>query len=177
MTRTIRALLILILAIGGVSLFCEVPAAPPTREDVAREMGRRSDGDRLRGQRDAVGFVVTAEQAEDVVSQALRLEQATLQEQDHRLEMNSESGFLGGVCPHDDHLYASRVYVPLTERITAPRVVLIGVFHRARLWNLENRLVFDAFEAWHGPAGGADAGGTPFAIRNERVGSGTARGP
>ena len=148
-----RALLIPVLAVFAVSVLCEAAAAPPTREDVAREMGRPSEGDRVRGQRDAVGFVVTAEQAEDVVSQALRLEAATLREQDRRLGMDGDSGFLGGVCPHDDHLYASRVYVPLTERITAPRVVLIGVFHRARLWELENRLVFDAFEAWHGPWG------------------------
>jgi AmmeMemoRadiSam system protein B len=153
MKRTIRAFLIAVLATGGVCLLCQIAAAPPTREDVARELGLRSEGDRLRGQRDTVGFVVTAKQAQDVVGQAIRLETAALKEQDRRLGMTGDAGFLGGVCPHDDHLYASRVYVPLTERITAPRVVLIGVFHRARLWNLENRLVFDALEAWHGPWG------------------------
>ncbi|MCP4898115.1 MAG: AmmeMemoRadiSam system protein B, partial [bacterium] len=45
----------------------------------------------------------------------------------------------------------ARAYVHLTHRITAPRVVLIGVFHRARLWDLENTLVFDSFDNWHGP--------------------------
>jgi AmmeMemoRadiSam system protein B len=144
---------VLVLIVGGVSAFGKPGVSPPTRDEVAREMGLPSAGDRLRGQRDTVGFVVTAEQAEDVVSQAVQLEAATLQKQDRRLAMEGDAGFLGGVCPHDDHLYASRVYVPLTERITAPRVVLIGVFHRARLWDLENRLVFDAFEAWHGPWG------------------------
>jgi AmmeMemoRadiSam system protein B len=57
------------------------------------------------------------------------------------------------VCPHDDHLYAGRVYVHVTERITAPRVILIGVFHKAALWPVQDRLVFDSFEAWHGPWG------------------------
>jgi AmmeMemoRadiSam system protein B len=145
MNRLLCVLFVLVLTTVG--------ASPPTRDEVALEMGRPSEGDRLRGQRDTVGFVVTAEQAEDVVSQAVRLEAATLQAQDRRLGMDGDSGFLGGVCPHDDHLYASRVYVPLTERITAPRVVLVGVFHRARLWDLENRLVFDAFDAWRGPWG------------------------
>jgi AmmeMemoRadiSam system protein B len=154
MRTTIRAVTALVagVLVGG-SPVAAIAAAPPTREEVAREMGRRSEGDLLRGQRDTVGFVVTAEQAEDVVDRAVSLEAATLREQDLRLGMNAGSGFLGGVCPHDDHLYAARVYVPLTERITAPRVVLIGVFHRARLWNLENRLVFDSFRAWHGPWG------------------------
>lgn len=145
MSRLLCAFLVLVVTAAG--------ASPPKRVEVAQEMGLRSEGDRVRGQRDTVGFVVTAEQAEDVVSHAVRLETATLQEQDRRLGMENDSGFVGGVCPHDDHLYAARVYVPLTERITAPRVVLVGVFHRARLWDLENHMVFDAFEAWHGPWG------------------------
>ncbi len=114
-------------------------------------MGLPSEGDRIRGQRDAVGFVVTKEQAEDVVSTALRLEEAALASQSDRLGMADDESFVGGICPHDDHLYAARAYVHLTHRITAPRVLLIGVFHRARLWNLENTLVFDSFEHWHGP--------------------------
>ena len=61
-------------------------------------------------------------------------------ERDRELGLEDGRGFLGGICPHDDHLYAARVYVHLTERISAPRVVLIGVFHRARYWKLENRL-------------------------------------
>lgn len=116
-------------------------------------MGLRSEGDVVRGQRDVTGFVVTADQAEDVISTAIRLEQDAIGERDQRLGLSPEHGFIGGVCPHDDHLYAARAYVHLTERITAPRVVLIGVFHAARLWNLENVLVFDDFENWHGPWG------------------------
>jgi AmmeMemoRadiSam system protein B len=30
-------------------------------------------------------------------------------------------------------------------------VVLIGVFHKAALWSLRDRLVFDSFEGWHAP--------------------------
>ncbi len=116
-------------------------------------MGRQSLGDITRGQRDTVGFVVTAEQAEDVVSRAVELEQESILGHDEELGVSPEVGFVGGVCPHDDHLYAARAYVHLTQRITAPRVILIGVFHAARLWDLENVLVFDSFQAWHGPWG------------------------
>ena len=131
----------------------EPTVPPPTRAEIEDSMGLRSEGDVVRGQRDATGFVVTAEQAEDVISTAIRLEQNAIGERDQRLGLSPEHGFIGGVCPHDDHLYAARAYVHLTERITAPRVVLIGVFHAARLWNLENVLVFDDFENWHGPWG------------------------
>ncbi len=141
----------LVLA-GCFNLHAESPS-PPTRAEIEAGMGLRSEGDVVRGQRDTTGFVVTAEQAEDVVATAVRLEQDAIEERDRALGLSPEHGFIGGVCPHDDHLYAARAYVHLTERITAPRVVLIGVFHAARLWDLENVLVFDEFENWHGPWG------------------------
>ena len=103
----------------------------PTRSEVEKMMGLRSQGDRVRGQMDTVGFVVEEEPAEDVISTAIDLERESLIAQDRRLGMTAAEGFVGGICPHDDHLYASRVYVHLTERISAPRIILIGVFHRA----------------------------------------------
>ena len=124
-----------------------------TRAEVEAMMGLASEGDLVRGQLDTVGFVVGQPAAEEVVAAAVGLERDSLAEQDGRLGMATGDGFVGGVCPHDDHLYAGRVYVHLTERITAPRVLLIGVFHKARLWDLKDRIVFDAFEAWHAPWG------------------------
>jgi AmmeMemoRadiSam system protein B len=32
-------------------------------------------------------------------------------------------------------------------------VLLVGVFHKAREWQLADRVVFDSFQAWHGPWG------------------------
>jgi AmmeMemoRadiSam system protein B len=149
-----RPVAVLACLAGLLALGAGEPATPPTREEVEARMGLPSQGDRVRGMRDTVGFVVTAEQAEELFDGILGDgERRMIARQDKVLEMKPESGFLGGICPHDDHLYAGRVYVPLTERITAPRVVLIGVFHGARHWDLENRLVFDGFESWHGPWG------------------------
>jgi AmmeMemoRadiSam system protein B len=125
----------------------------PTRAEVEASMGLASDGDRVRGQKDTVGFVVYQKEAEEVVATAVELEEESLVRQDRSLGMDPGEGFVGGICPHDDHLYAGRVYVHLTERITAPRVVLVGVFHAARLWDLRDRLVFDSFAAWHAPWG------------------------
>ena len=125
----------------------------PTRAEVDASMGLPSDGDRVRGQKDTVGFVVYQQAAEEVVATAVELEEQSLARQDRKFGMDPGDGFVGGVCPHDDHLYAARVYVHLTERITAPRVILVGVFHAARLWDLRDRVVFDSFAAWHAPWG------------------------
>lgn len=129
----------------GAAVFAGSGGSPPGRDEVERLMGRRSEGDLVRGQLDTVGFVVTREQAEDVLAAARRAEAASL--------VKEPDGLLAAVCPHDDHLYAARVYVHVTEHISAPRVLLLGVFHKARLWDLHDRLVFDRFAAWHGPWG------------------------
>ena len=51
-------------------------------------MGLRSEGDVVRGQRDTIGFVVTAEQAEDVITTAIRLEQETIEQRDRVLGLS-----------------------------------------------------------------------------------------
>ena len=50
----------------------------PTRAEVEEMMGLRSEGDRVRGQMDTVGFVVEEAPAEDMVSTAVALEQLTV---------------------------------------------------------------------------------------------------
>ena len=146
-----------IFSVLAVTLLCTTPGFAelpgPTRAEVEESMGLPSDGDRVRGQMDTVGFVVHQKEADEVVTAAISLESAAMARQDRALGMKPTDGFAGGVCPHDDHLYAGGVYVHLTERITAPRVILIGVFHAARLWGLRDRLVFDSFAAWHAPWG------------------------
>ncbi len=127
--------------------------APPTRAEVEQLMGLRSEGDLVRGQLDTTGFVVTARQADDVLTQALQAEKTGLESDRTRLHLAPGEGVAAVVCPHDDHLYAARVYVHATELVHAPRVIMIGVFHKALLWNLSDKLVFDRFEAWHGPWG------------------------
>lgn len=144
----------LLLVMAGFALGGAVASAGgPTRAEVEKIMGLRSEGDIVRGQMDAVGFVVTADQAEDVLTHALAAEKDGLARDREVLHLGPDDGVAAVVCPHDDHLYAARVYVHATELIRAPRVVMIGVFHKARLWNLSDRLVFDRFEAWHGPWG------------------------
>ncbi len=63
---------------------------------------------------------------------------------------------LAGISPHDDYLYAGRVYYQLFPKITAPEVVIFGVTHRAprlKMGDLQNKLVFDEYSYWQGPYG------------------------
>jgi AmmeMemoRadiSam system protein B len=61
---------------------------------------------------------------------------------------------IAGISPHDDYLYAGKVYYPLYKLITAKEVVIFGVTHgtvRKEINDPKNVLILDEFEKWMGP--------------------------
>jgi len=58
------------------------------------------------------------------------------------------------VCPHDDYAYAAGLFNKTLAGIKAKTIVLIGVAHRARNFELENKLIFGSFGSWDSPYGG-----------------------
>ncbi|MGA9119941.1 MAG: AmmeMemoRadiSam system protein B [Bacteroidota bacterium] len=63
---------------------------------------------------------------------------------------------IGGISPHDDFLYAGRVYYPLFAMMKAPEVIVIGLTHgtvRKEVGDLRGVLLFDDFDQWAGPYG------------------------
>lgn len=57
------------------------------------------------------------------------------------------------VFPHDDYAYAGEVYTYPLKKLRANTVVLFGVAHQARRFNLGNKLVFGSFTHWQAPYG------------------------
>lgn len=61
---------------------------------------------------------------------------------------------IAGISPHDDYLYAGRIYYPLFKRINAGEVVIFGVTHssvRKKLGDPQDKLIFDNYANWNGP--------------------------
>lgn len=121
-------------------------AAPPTLAEVRREMAIPST-DGVRGQLDGVGFPTTAAQ----MARAFELSAAP--PAPGPLGEAPSPGVAGAVCPHDDVLYAGRVYRATLPLVTAKTVVLVGVFHRFRRFDAKDVLVFDTYRAWRTPDG------------------------
>jgi AmmeMemoRadiSam system protein B len=136
--RTI--LLLLVLAMS--STVC----ARPTLEEVRARMGIASSGD-VRGQRDTVGYPSTA--------QAMAKAWALSGEgpQPESLGADVPGDVIGVVGPHDDYVYAARVYRRVFPLVTAKTVVIVGVFHGYRRFGEHDRLVFDPYRAWRAPDG------------------------
>jgi len=105
----------------------------------------------LRGQMDTVGFVTSAAQMDSVVARSRALAAARRTELFANNGWTDKTAFSAAVCPHDDYYYASRLYALLLPHIRARTVVLFGVFHKARIFECRDRLVFDSFDAWRGP--------------------------
>lgn len=124
----------------------------PTPQELLDGVGiKPADG--RRGQMDTVGFVTTAEQMNVVLAQCRELAAPRKDALRAQHGWTDETRFAAAVCPHDDHYYAGRLYELLMPYIQAKTVVLFGVFHKARVWDMRDKLVFDDFTSWHGPYG------------------------
>jgi AmmeMemoRadiSam system protein B len=123
-----------------------VPSRPPTLEEVRKGMGIPSQGD-LRGQQDAVGFASRA----DLMAKVWDL--SALPPDPEAFGPLPAPGVAGLICPHDDYLYAGRVYRRIVPLVTARTVVLVGVFHKSRRFGAKDALVFDSYRAWRAPDG------------------------
>ncbi|NOZ61261.1 MAG: AmmeMemoRadiSam system protein B [Calditrichaeota bacterium] len=107
-------------------------------------------GATIRGLVDTVGFSFTPEQIKSIVQLSEKLEQKQLEQNNQKF---ASAKWIAGVCPHDDHLLAGRVYVHLFQNLKAKRIVLFGVGHKALKWGARDSLIFDSYDYWRGPFG------------------------
>ncbi|NOY60591.1 MAG: AmmeMemoRadiSam system protein B [Calditrichaeota bacterium] len=113
----------------------------------------------VRGLKDTVGFAISAAQMDLVVKLSREAEEKNLAANKQKYQLTPGTRFIAGISPHDDYIYAGPVYVHLFPYIKAKRIVIFGVSHYARHWNVENTLIFDAFKDWHGPYGNIPVSG------------------
>jgi MEMO1 family protein len=118
----------------------------PTLAETRAAMGIPST-DQLRGQQDAIGFASTAEQMQKT------WELSSEGPAPERLGSSPAPGVLAVLSPHDDYLYAGRVYRSVLPLVTAKTVIVIGVFHQYRKYRIRDRIVFDPYPEWRSPDG------------------------
>lgn len=102
---------------------------------------------RIRQVVDTIGFAHLNWQM-DSVKQRISTE---FKEQLSNAEQDESTVWRAAICPHDDYTYASWLYPAVLKNLRAKTVIIFGVAHKARNFNLENQIVFDSFDAWQGP--------------------------
>lgn len=137
-----KNLLSFILAFFSIFIF----ASTPTREEILKEMAIPST-DTVRGQKDGIGYAKTKEQMEEIYNISLEPPSPNIFG-----EEPSSSAFCV-IVPHDDYLYAGRIYRQLLTMIKAKTVFIIGPLHRWRDFDIKNKIVLDGYSSWRTPDG------------------------
>ncbi len=93
--------------------------------------------------RDNVGFCWNKHQMDRLINYLRKTEKAPA----------APSNIIAAISPHDDYMYAARVYYPLYRVLRAKQVVIFGVTHsdvRHQIGDPHNILIMDNFENWPG---------------------------
>ena len=98
---------------------------------------------KVRHQVDTIGFVQYSWQMDSVMTR--------IPSED---KIPSNEIFKAVICPHDDYAYAAGLYNKTLAGIKAKTIVLVGVAHRAKNFELENKVIFGSFGQWDSPYGG-----------------------
>lgn len=94
--------------------------------------------------KDNVGFCWNLKEMRELISYLAK----------HKLTNPPHHGIIAAISPHDDYLYAARVYYPLYQAFPrAKEVVIFGVTHgtvRSQIGDPHNILILDDYPTWHG---------------------------
>jgi AmmeMemoRadiSam system protein B len=97
---------------------------------------------------DTIGFAQYDWQMDSIMS---RIEAMYLFEEYHPCDDKSEDPAKIIISPHDDYTYVGPLYPAVIHEIKADVVIMFGVAHKARLFGLENKLIFESNSSWKGP--------------------------
>lgn len=96
----------------------------------------------IRHLKDTIGFAQHAWQMDSIISRIPQVDKQPI-----------EAVYKAAISPHDDYAYAGGLYTKTLAGIKAKTIILIGVAHRARNFNLQDKLIFGSYDAWKSPYG------------------------
>ena len=102
---------------------------------------------------DTIGFATKAWQMDSIVKRIDRTYGSYIDSVNKLNMLKENTAFRLAVCPHDDYLYAGFLYESVISHIKAKTVIIFGVAHKAKKFNVEQKLVFDSFDEWKEPYG------------------------
>ncbi len=121
-------------------------ASIPQKEEIRKQMAIPST-ETVRGQKDGVGYARIKEQMDEIFN---------ISSEPPSPEVFGEEPPSSALCvivPHDDYLYAGRLYRILVPLIKAKTVFIIGPLHRWRDFEIKNKIVLDSYSHWRTPDG------------------------
>lgn len=102
---------------------------------------------------DTIGFAHKNWQVDSILNRIERNQSNLIDSVFMMNKADSALNWIASICPHDDHSYVGYNYLAALKGIKAKTVILFGVAHKAKKFNIENQLVFGTFTHWKAPSG------------------------
>ncbi|MCB7481001.1 AmmeMemoRadiSam system protein B [Christiangramia sediminis] len=103
---------------------------------------QKSSEAKVRHFHDTIGFAKHSWQMDSIISR--------IGDSD---KVQNQEVYKAVINPHDDYKYAAGLYAKTLSGIKANTVVLVGVAHRARNFDLQDKIIFGSFNSWEAPYG------------------------
>lgn len=111
------------------------------------------NADKIRKPVDPVGFATKDWQMDQLMVRINQIFGNKIEETWSRNDIQNFTMWKTVICPHDDYTYASWLYPAILKNVKASTIILIGVAHKAKKYNIEDRIVFDSYDGWSEPYG------------------------
>jgi MEMO1 family protein len=121
---------------------------------------------KIRHMVDTVGFSGRREQMDAILKYMFLNENENIKKILSDANIDSSAVWKTVISPHDDYTYVGYLYPALLQNVKAKTIILIGVCHKAKQFNLENKIIFDSYTQWKMPYGIIPVSG----LRNEIIG-------
>jgi len=151
--ETMRYPIVLVLIIFASLLFINNSFARDPRVDTMLEEVSVKSTDKVRGLLDNYGYATTEEQINKVIEQTRVVDKGFAEKLAQKQGWDKDTNFIATIYPHDDHYYTGRLNSLWLPYVKAKRIIIFGVFHKAKWFDLHDKLVFDNHQEWHGPLG------------------------
>lgn len=98
---------------------------------------------------DSIGFAIHDWQMDSIIVRIKNLQADSLK------EYNNPGQHPWKVCivPHDDYSYVGYQYLNILAGVKAKTIIMFGVAHKARNFDLKDKLIFDRFDYWQSAYG------------------------
>jgi len=122
---------------------------------------------RIRKPVDPVGFATRSWQMDSVMKRIERLQGMKMNEALDNGNIQKFMSWKLAISPHDDYTYVGWLYPAILRNVKTQAVILLGVAHKAKKFNIEGRMVFDTYDYWQGPYGPVKVSALREAIMNK----------
>lgn len=99
---------------------------------------------------DTTGFAQFDWQLEKILKRINKGQKELLKKASQDKGLSKNTNWKVVISPHDDYSYVGYLYPAILKNIRARTIFLFGVAHKAKKLGLEDKIIFDTYEKWHG---------------------------